>query len=87
MDSTTRPFSKDSNMLLIILHNENYTIDRMAEIMYRDKNSIKQQLIKLFNTGQAEVIHNYLMEYNGLYARKMRKKSMPPILNIREESE
>ena len=78
-----RKYSKDTDMLLIIMHSEKYSIQRMAEILHRNKNDVKRRLILLFASGRAEKIHNYLMAYDGMYSKKMKGKYL--ILNIEEE--
>ena len=85
MQSTTRPFTKDSDQLLVMLHNEGYCLERMSTILHRDITAVRQRLILLFNNGQADKIHEFLMLCNGLYAREMRKKKLPPFLKLKED--
>ena len=71
MKQKTRPYSEDSNMLLVMMHNEGDSLDLIIDILDRDEICVRQRLWKLFESGKAKRIHNKLMCANGLYARRM----------------
>jgi len=66
-----RPFSKDTDMMLIIMHNEYNSLEHIAFILARDIFSVKKRIIELFESGRAHKIHKELKLANGLYSAKV----------------
>jgi hypothetical protein len=66
-----RPFSKDSDMMLIIMHNEYDSLEHIACLFARDIFSVKKRIIELFESGRALEIHKELKQANGLYASRV----------------
>jgi len=81
-----RKFTKDSDVMLVIMHNEYESLEQIALILGRTEDSVLKRLKMLFETNEAEEIHRFLLAYDGLYARRV-KKNMPKFRFEKEEEE
>ena len=77
MKPKNRPYSRVTDMMLIIMHNEGDSLQRIAELLTREEISIEKRIVSLFVSGEAYKIHERLMAQGGLYAHRMAGKSWP----------
>jgi len=71
MKNTKRAFTNTTDMMLVIMHGEYNSLEHIANILGRDEQSVKQRIIKLFETGKAHKIHQTLKDNKGLYSSRV----------------
>jgi predicted transcriptional regulator len=79
-----RKCSKDTLMMLTIMHNEGVKLSLIAELLGRTPAGVEKAIKDLFSTGMAEKIHKDLIAHDGLYARNMAGKPFP-VCRFKEE--
>lgn len=69
-----RPFTKDSDMLIVIALSEGYGAKATGLLLGRDSEDVEKRVRGLRKSGELKKIHKRLIESNGVYAYRYKNR-------------